>query len=814
MKECISMLRTLIFLSLMCCCFTLSEDISFSSIAESLHYSKPWRVLEGVTEPFKSHAFESESSWIALKLSADQKSKSLQYFQALNEYGQLVKQVHYFSKMPSEEKYDVFLSMSKLFRVMGYHQRAENVLYEAMSYSSEPFEAHFQLGIISLEKEDLEKSKIHFKNCLLYKDSDVGTLVHLTIVLIAQGKLNEAKFFTSRILVVFENILKSRGEVDVDRFKTIMLKSSLASQLDHSMVFSWIEDLFHRVFFGDFRVATAPASQLYRMFSHLYLWICEKEFVGRLVFDLGQSLYEKGKPVVARSMMRRGNSTADINVEGIVSKEVISLRLAFDFPIVSDSVCEIMESYFNMTYFLSQTASTYVPIDLENFLDVSWSLPLLSWASLPVASVFRELHWRFKLSDFCRNDSVSLYWLRNLDDVRGLAQFGHYDTQGSYDHSSNLHESRKYPLPLVHISSKIHHRRSSLIRIAVFGGHMNSHPVGQSILLRLLAIISPARQGTLNGRSNSKLHLTLLACPLASDDITAKIAQRFHRVINLPVDVRASWKKLTIPEDDSDDLHFDIVLYPDWQPFPDQLAMLYQQIRLAPVQICFYVRGMSCSGSAIDYYLIPQELSSTYERWASPGFATTSNHPIFGQSNDSLLFSNKNSVHTSSLPSQSWMVPFSEQVVQIQWPILTPSIIQEVFQRTFQKFPISSGISYSTSVHGHAREFSGTSTSVDSSIKNVASELSWEEIKLSSFTQFSPLESEGQLFFQDQPVAVIACFPQSFHPLMDDTIVKFLQAQPLLHLILVIPDTFMMHTSDTRQKMSWARRLVRRLWTR
>ena len=56
--------------------------------------------------------------------------------------------------MPMNEKYDVFLSMANLLKRMGFHQKAELLLYEAMSYSQEPYEAHMQLGLIFLDKED------------------------------------------------------------------------------------------------------------------------------------------------------------------------------------------------------------------------------------------------------------------------------------------------------------------------------------------------------------------------------------------------------------------------------------------------------------------------------------------------------------------------------------------------------------------------------------------------------------------------------------------------------------------------------------
>ena len=110
-----------------------------------------WRVLEGVTEPFDSVRANELPLWKQMKNSADQKSANMMIQAALHEYGQLLRHWH-FGEMPMEERYDVFLSMSKLLKVMGFHQRAELLLYEAMSYTTKPYEAHLQLGLLLLDK--------------------------------------------------------------------------------------------------------------------------------------------------------------------------------------------------------------------------------------------------------------------------------------------------------------------------------------------------------------------------------------------------------------------------------------------------------------------------------------------------------------------------------------------------------------------------------------------------------------------------------------------------------------------------------------
>ena len=70
---------------------------------------------------------------------------------------------------------------------------------------------------------------------------------------------------------------------------------------------------------------------------------------------------------------------------------------------------------------------------------------------------------------------------------------------------------------------------------------------------------------------------------------------------------------------------------------------------------------------------------------------------------------------------------------------------------------------------------------------------------------------EGQVFFAEQPVAVIPLEPSYVHPLMDEALFGILRANPSLHMVLVVPDTFMPH-QKSRSSLTWARKLVRRLW--
>jgi hypothetical protein len=107
-----------------------------------------------------------------------------------------------------QEKYDVFISMSKMLRIMGHNQRAELLLYESLTLSIDPSEAHRQLSLLFIEKEDLERAKVHIKNCLFYRETDISLLTHLAVILICEGKIHEANFYVQRILTVLDGKVK------------------------------------------------------------------------------------------------------------------------------------------------------------------------------------------------------------------------------------------------------------------------------------------------------------------------------------------------------------------------------------------------------------------------------------------------------------------------------------------------------------------------------------------------------------------------------------------------------------------------------
>jgi hypothetical protein len=79
---------------------------------------------------------------------------------------------------------------------------------------------------------------------------------------------------------------------------------------------------------------------------------------------------------------------------------------------------------------------------------------------------------------------------------------------------------------------------------------------------------------------------------------------------------------------------------------------------------------------------------------------------------------------------------------------------------------------------------------------------------------FSPMEIEGKIFFENQPVAVLPVYPSYVNPLMDELLFKIMRSVPSLHVVLALPESFFTHARDAKHKISWARKLVRRLWAR
>lgn len=371
-----------------------------------------YHVLEGVTEPFEIPEISLVPPWKLIKASADKKASEQLIQSALHEYGQLIRHPEMFGKMPSPERYDVFLSMSKLLKVMGFDQRAELLLYEAMSYSREPHEAHYQLGLFMLDKEDMDRAKMHFKNCLFYREADTLILIYLSTILLTEGKVHEAKFYVSRIVSSLDHKLHKLSQM-LDKNDLKLAKSK--NQIGHTMLRSRLEDLIVKVYRGEFIFIPSATLELHDFFSQLMDWISRGHMSGRFVFDLGQSLYERGRPLVGREMMMRGFATSDVALEGAVSVQVVTLRLAMEYPVVPESILHIVESYLNITQYLSQStgnANTH-KIELENMIDVFWPLPLLWWSALPMAPVLQELITNYFHKEPIRSDAVASLWLQN-----------------------------------------------------------------------------------------------------------------------------------------------------------------------------------------------------------------------------------------------------------------------------------------------------------------------------------------------------------------------------------------------------------------
>ena len=558
-----------------------------------------FRVLEGVTEPFARAAADTPL-WREMKASADARAARKQVQQALAEYGQLLRHPLVFADLPLLERYDVFLSMAKLLRLMGFHQKAELVLYEALGYSPRPLAAHFQLAALFLEQERLDKAKMHLKQCLYFEPADLPALVHLAVVLIAEGRVHEAKFYVSRVL---DSLLARAQRLDgetrarLDEL-AVRRKSPNGTRIDYRALTAWLEGLLGRGFHGELRaVGTGRGSELVELFarySDLLRWLAAGEMNGRFVFDLGAALIESGVYEVGALMLRRGRDTADES-EGAVSIQVIQLRIALDFPAAPRSLAEAAESFLRMTAFLTSPRSAAAEqLELEDVMDLSWAAPLVFYSGLPAGPSIRLLMRRFKpgpvREDLNKGDAASLPSRRARGRVAISVEEG---------------------VP---------------VRVLVVAGHLNAHPVGFTILHRVLDL------------SRERFEVIVAALPLETDSITRAIASRADRLVRLPLDMSLAWEELS-------GLDADVVLFPDWQPFPDQQALILSSSRLAPVQACFFVRGSSCATADVDFYLLPRELEAYY---------------------------------LSSEHGSPTLREFTEQVVLVDWPVYSPKIVREI----------------------------------------------------------------------------------------------------------------------------------------
>ena len=876
-------------------------------------------ILQGVIEPFELSKRAEIPAWKQMKDAADHKAAKLYLSQALASYNQLLRHPYMFGDMPLEERYDVFVSMAKILKRMGFQQRAELLLYEAMGYTTTPHEAHYQLALLGLDKEELNEAKMHLKNCLFHRPEDVLILTHLSMVLIAEGKTYEAKFYLSQLLSALEtrtkNWLRAAG-------REVAELVDLTAQVDQSDLARWLEEMMVRVIHGELQVTHSTSLQLIRMLSNLYTFIGDGELTGRFVFDIGQSLYEGGRPKVGHMMMVRGHNTSNLASEGAVSFEVVKMRLQLDYPVVPISVRDVIEHYLNITLFLSgeedgasagthsdsstrtgrnEGSGGFIRVDIENVLDIYWPVPLFGWAALPTAPLQRELLWRFR-DNPVRNDAFGMHFLAMKGGVKEkndiFRENQPNETEDDEDEDEMMigepYHPRKYPVAAsmyaqyyqgldlgeeegkdeakerelqeeeedddeeddeneddtrkmlekvreslgsdysdsikvlhaedtkttVEAGSSTHgSRRSSSVKkeskllrktrrdapsgapvrieVGILCGHINAHPVGQTLLSRILGFLSNK-----HSVDSSSFRVTLLALMVKSDHITKKIASNVHNIVNLPLNKAKAWDVLQT-------LTLDIVLMPDWAPWPDSQVLMLANSRIAPIQACFHVRsiGSGCHGSAIDYYFLPSELEDSY-LGPSP------------------------STRRMSTTRPGWLEAKSEQVVLVDWPLLPANAIQELASlatsaplsnHAFQNNSTGANSGGSTQPSRvNSGHFGGSGVSGMGSSSTSSRSASGSSAFLSTSLGFVPLEVEGQVFFEDQPSAILPCHPGQLHPLMDATIFKLMHAAPNLHLVLVLPRIYFASeggegassSGNDELKISWARALVRRLWSK
>lgn len=357
-----------------------------------------------------------------------------------------------------------------------------------------------------------------------------------------------------------------------------------------------------------------------------------------------------------------------------------------------------------------------------------------------------------------------------------------------------------------------------VIEVGILGGHFNDHPVGLDVLARLLqplqkytrqshsmSLLKPRskqRRRTCRSRSTSapqkqwsvgakrqkprrwRLSITLLLLPHTRDSMTSELIALVQRTLHLPPTVLAAQRSiltsLTPP------LH--VLLLPDAQAFPDAAQSLgLAQTRLAPLQVCVALQGLSCGGAQVDYLLLSSEQEALLA--VSSGGS--------GQGHGG-----------------GWQEVFAEQVVVVQhWPIFTAQGMQTQL-RLLQTQQQSSASPSAVSSASGTNPRSGEDEDV-----------------------FVPSNLEGSLFFAGQSTALLVLSsPQQLHPVMDETLLKILRALPTLHLVIALSEHFLYtdaatgtsnnhhheenshHHKDEYQDnhahsaMLWGQRLVRRLW--
>ena len=478
-------------------------------------------------------------------------------------------------------------------------------------------------------------------------------------------------------------------------------------------------------------------------------------------------------------------------------------------------------------------------------MDIYWPLPLLAWSGLPVAALLSELLWRFVPEPF--PGSANLRWLgvygddgvyryalnhtvsweyRSARPAAASAPPGGASAQDlgltpgtildEASYSRNRHavrDGRKVELEpdgdewrekggitspralaghsaasagagariakaAAGLARAPSQGSSPTINLGIIGGHMNNHPVGQAVLRLLMSL----------RRANARAkvcHVTLFSLPLLTDHTTSLIAALVDRVVNLPLASAEAGAMVA-------SYNIDVLLFPDWQPFPDQQSLLYQQQRLAPVQVCFFVRGVSCVGQEMDLYLLPSEMQAAY-------------------------LSDTPAASAGSALRPPWQEAWPEQVVIVNWPLLTPAVVLELGRGAD-----AGGNSTAAGAGGMGMGMGmrGGGGGTRSSGRVGAGSGGGDSARagdIGGASVASDIDLDGQIFFTGQPVALLPLHPAQLHPLMDEVLIKILQACPSLQIVIALPQEYFSYgltAAGTRHKIVWARHLVRRLWAK
>jgi hypothetical protein len=150
-----------------------------------------------------------------------------------------------------------------------------------------------------------------------------------------------------------------------------------------------------------------------------------------------------------------------------------------------------------------------------------------------------------------------------------------------------------------------------------------------------------------------------------------------------------------------------------------------------------------------------------------------------------------------------WREFFAEQVVLLDWPLLTPAVVHGVASTVAADEASAANRRSQRSQDDSRTSGAGSGPSNSSPGGDPLPDLA-----------FTPLEIEGRIFFDNQPVAVLPVYPTYIHPLMDELLFKIMRSVPSLQVVIALPESFFTHARDAKHKISWARKLVRRLWAR